>query len=286
MASSEPTVLLIDSDVVAYAAASASQETYRWDDGDVSMKVEPFEDALEKACSEIDGYAKQFKADRVIVCLSVPSNEGWRKTILPSYKENRTGIEKPVHLMAIKHAFTERYETFIRPTLEADDVMGILSTHPKLIPGRKIIVSIDKDMKTIPGWLYNPQKDDAPWLVSEAEADYWHMYQTLVGDTTDGYVGCPGVGPAKAEHALRQMLKPVPIHREISRGPRKGEIDTKWDLGEAEDYWDTVVSHYVKFGLTEQDALIQARVARICRHTDYCFKRKEVILWQPPAKPS
>lgn len=75
MASSEPTAW-IDSDVVAYAAASASQETYRWDDGDVSMKVEPFEDALEKACSEIDGYAKQFKADRVIVCLSVPSNEG------------------------------------------------------------------------------------------------------------------------------------------------------------------------------------------------------------------
>lgn len=282
MSKAEPTVLLIDSDVVAYAAAASSQETYRWDDGDVSMTVKPFEEARDKAFNEIDEYARKFKADRVIVCLSVPSAEGWRKTILPSYKENRAGIELPVHLMDVKRSFASKYETFVRPSLEADDVMGILSTHPKLIPGRKIIVSIDKDMKTIPGWLYNPQKDDAPWLVSEAEADYWHMYQTLAGDATDNYDGCPGIGHTKAEDSLRSMTKPVPVHRVISRGARKGEIDTKWVPGEADSMWDIVVSHFHKAGLTEEDALVQARVARICRHTDYCFKRKEVILWTPP----
>ena len=32
------------------------------------------------------------------------------------------------------------------------------------------------------------------------------------------------------------------------------------------------------------DAIIQARVARIYRASDYDFKKKEVILWSPPTK--
>ncbi len=78
--------------------------------------------------------------------------------------------------------------------------MGILSTHPTKIQGKKIIVSEDKDMRTIPGWLYNPgpNKDIEPKYINEFEADRYHLYQTITGDSTDGYKGCPGAGPIRA----------------------------------------------------------------------------------------
>jgi DNA polymerase-1 len=43
-----------------------------------------------------------------------------------------------------------------------------------------------------------------------------------------------------------------------------------------------VVAAFESKGLTEEDALVQARVARICRASDYDFKTKEVKLWNPP----
>ena len=45
--------------------------------------------------------------------------------------------------------------------------------------------------------------------------------------------------------------------------------------------WKGVVETYFTKGLTEGDALIQARLARILRHEDYDYKKKEPILWTP-----
>lgn len=136
-------------------------------------------------------------------------------------------------------------------TVWHNGIMGILSTHPKLVPGKRIIVSEDKDLQTIPGWIWNPAKDAKPRYISEEQADYFHLYQTLVGDTTDGYKGCPGIGKTKAPGILQ------------------------------EGGWEAVRSAYARKGLTEEDALLQARVARICRASDYDFKKQEVILWNP-----
>src|SRR5690606_16330912 len=104
----------------------------------------------------------------------------------------------------------ESYDTYQRPSLEGDDVLGILATHPTLIPGEKIVVSIDKDLQTIPGQHFNykhAREQGGDWndlirKVTVAEADRFHLFQTLTGDTTDGYPGCPGVGPVTAEKIL------------------------------------------------------------------------------------
>jgi DNA polymerase-1 len=45
--------------------------------------------------------------------------------------------------------------------------------------------------------------------------------------------------------------------------------------------WETVVSVFEKAGLTEQDALTQARLARILRWSDWDNTKKEPILWSP-----
>lgn len=256
------TTLLIDSDIVAYKFASANQKNFDWDgDGDIVSHVEELEDVLPDVDQYLADITKQLHADRFIVCLSCDSADNWRKGILPSYKENRSGTVKPQLLAPIKQAMRERYDCYERPHLEADDIMGILSTHPKLVAGKKIIVSEDKDMKTIPGWLFNPAKDHKPRYVIPQEAEWWHLYQTLVGDTTDGYKGCPKVGPVGATKLL-------------------GTLEDR-NYSTVQEIWPAVVAAFEQKGLTEEDALVQARVARICHYTDYNFKTKEVIPWTP-----
>lgn len=254
--------LLLDSDVIAYAAAAAHQKNRKWDSETTSVTLGEQADANATAEKVIEEYREKLKATDVIVCLSCASADGFRRAIFPPYKAQRG--EKPLLLAGVKDWMRETYPCYERPTLEADDIMGILSTHPTLVPGKKIIVSIDKDMESIPGFLFNPQKDKDYRFISEAQADHKHLMQTLTGDTTDNYPGCPGIGKAKAERIL---------------------VWAENDLRIGATLWGRVVDAYESKGLTEEDALLQARVARICRHTDYDFKRKEVILWTP-AKPN
>lgn len=248
-----PCTLLIDADIIAYQFAAKAQRTYEF-----GVAVDDLAEVTPKLDEWLADIKARLKADALIICLSSPSSEGWRKDILPSYKENRVDVVKPELLGALKDYLESSYPSYRKPRLEADDVMGILSTHPTLIKGKKIIVSEDKDMKTIPGWLFNPAKDTKPRKVSETEADYWHMYQTLVGDSTDGYKGCPSVGPVKATKTLL------------------------WAENDRVPVWPLIVELFESRGLTEADALVQAQVARICRYTDYDFKLKKVIPWKPP----
>jgi 5'-3' exonuclease len=260
-----PTYLLLDADITAYWFAYIGQDSIKWDD-EITSTFHTKE--LYQVCAEADAKIAEFKAyieaDEVIVCLSCASEDGWRRKLLPSYKANRGA--KPLYLAAVKDHMRSKYRTFEKPTLEADDVLGILSTHPTILPGRKIVVSTDKDLKTIPGWLWNPDKDKQPHEIHRQDADYWHLYQTLVGDATDNYKGCPGIGPKKAAQLLKD-----------------GDDCRYFSLAEM---WERIVAAYARKGLTEADALVQARVARIARCTDYDFKRKEIILWEPPQSPS
>jgi DNA polymerase-1 len=158
----------------------------------------------------------------------------------------------------------ETYRTYERPGLEGDDVLGILATHPTLIPGEKIVVSLDKDLRSVPctlvnyGGIVNPKiKETPPQIITVDEADRFHMQQALTGDRVDGYPGCPGVGPVRAARIL-------------------GGCTTISEM------WVRVVHAYQEKGLGEEIALQNARVARICRAQDYNFTTKEVILWTPP----
>jgi DNA polymerase-1 len=140
------------------------------------------------------------------------------------------------------------------PGLEADDVMGVLATHPKTVrESQPIIISQDKDMQTIPTQVW---RQGELMTISEEQADRYHMFQTLVGDTSDGYKGCPGVGKVKAEKFLDGCNGTAGM-------------------------WEGVKYLYEKASLTEQDALTQARLARILRWSDWNNEKKEPILWTP-----
>lgn len=277
----EHTTLLIDSDIVAFQFAAKAQRTYSF-----GVAVDELDEVTPKVDEWLQDLKAKLKADDFIICLSCPSVECWRMDVLPSYKGNRDLSTRPVLLDAVKDYLADNYKSYRRPTMEADDIMGILSTDPSLVKGKKIIVSEDKDMQTIPGWLYNPRKDTKPRLITKEQADRYHLYQTIIGDTTDGYVGCPGAGDKAATELLDQPRAWTPYQHVFKSGPRKGLAETRWVLGESCAPWQAVVALYERYGYTEADALVQARVARICRSSDYDFKTKQVILWTPDSAPS
>jgi DNA polymerase-1 len=163
---------------------------------------------------------------------------------------------------ALRAHLIEAHKAYVRPGLEGDDVAGIIMTSKVIVPGTKILVSIDKDMKSIPGLLFIPGKLQEPVEISEHDADYWHLCQTLSGDRTDGYSGCPGVGPAKAEKII-------------------GGVYAVRDMGVAAVWRERVVPAFEAAGLGEEEALLQARLARILRASDYDFARREPKLWEP-----
>ena len=249
--------ILVDADIFAYVASSATQGTFHFTPGSPPATSSDPEEAIRITRNAIEDVANKLKATRIIVCLTDDTN--FRSSVYPLYKQNRKDVEKPEALLAVKAWYAEHYECYRRPGLEADDCMGILATHPKLVPGEKIIVSSDKDMKTIPGLLFNPQKDrKKPRRITPIAANRYFFEQTITGDATDGYPGAKGVGP---------------------KSPFVAALATARSLGQM---WKIVLDAYASKGFTPEDALQQARCARILRATDWDFEKRAPRLWCPP----
>ena len=244
------TTFLIDADIVAFKAATATEQAVDWGNG-----LWTLHGYLSDAEAYIENYFTdlQDKLGRGDLCLYLSDRQNWRRDILPTYKANREGTRKPLMLPVICEWMQTRYLARSMPELEADDMLGIKATRDKDC----IIVSEDKDLKTIPAKVFNPTKDTEPHDISEHEADYNFMFQTLTGDKTDNYSGCPSVGPKTAEKIL------------------SGASTIK-------DMWAAVTKAYAKQNLSTEVALQQAQVARICRASDFNFKTKKVIPWTPP----
>lgn len=267
------TTALIDGDTFIFAAASANEYESQWSPWLWTLHAE-FEPARVQLDDSIARIVEDIGADSVVVALTDSVN--WRKSVMPTYKHNRVAKRKPVIYSALREYVAEKYTTYQRPGLEGDDILGILSTHRHLIKGDRVLVSLDKDMATIPGKLLNYGQAkkaiaeqggsyaDYVHTIHEDDADWWHMIQTLTGDVTDGYPGCPGVGMVRAEKLLGELRS-----------------SPTFDTSAA---WGIVVAAYQKAGLSEDVALLNARVARILRACDYDFQTKEVRLWNPPMR--
>lgn len=247
---SRPEGVLIDGDILLYRFGHASQDTFQFDDGVVAEAVAPFEYAYTDLRSFVALVARKCRVDDVTIVLSGDRN--FRYSVLPSYKWNRKNQPKPLLFNELREAVLEDYLCLEQPILEGDDLMGIISTSN---PGKYIIASIDKDLMQIPGWHYN-WNTDKRHRVTKRIAEYFFYRQILTGDPGDGYTGIPGIGPIKADKILG-----------VSSSPH--------------EYWASVVSAYLESGLTEDDAIQQARVAKILQKNDYDFQKGEVKLWTP-----
>lgn len=246
-------LLIIDGDPSLYQVSTAQNETVTF--GDDTYSGVDLELAVKNLEALIENYMERFEGDDFMFTIS-DSTANWRKGILPSYKANRNPKAKPTALPYLRDWVTKTWGAKQKEALEADDVCGIYLTNPHLCAGyEKVVVSIDKDLHTIPGLHYNPMRDrpgDEPLEITLDKANYNHFFQTICGDSVDNYKGCPGVGKVGATKAL-----------------------------DADPSWESVLAVYATKNLEERDALTQAQVARICRASDFNYKTQKVIPWTP-----
>lgn len=237
--------LRIDADFYAYRTCQVNEIELDWGDDLVTI-ASNFKEVIKAFTQEIDRLQRRFETDRVLLFFSDSKN--FRKTIDSEYKGKRTK-RKPVGYKRLLEWCKANYKTIRYENLEADDALG-LECH--LDPSDFILVSPDKDMKQISCHLFN---GDELVFTTPEEADYWFWRQCLTGDPVDGYKGVPGIGAKGAEKILAK----------------------------AEDPWQAVVTSYEKAGLSLDDAIRNARLARILRPGEYNSTTKEPILWTPPS---
>ena len=245
-------VAVIDADILLYKACRVAEEEVNWGNDQWILwsdlnKVKTIID------DQVDLIVEEMKANRSILCFSDKKN--YRKEINPEYKANRRGGRKPLCFTGALEYCKDKYTFKQIPNLEADDVIGIIATTNQLTI-EYVIVSEDKDLLTVPGLHWNLKTKEL-YTLSEKEADFNFLTQTLTGDSVDNYKGCPSVGKVTAEKLLRSATT-------------KGE-----------DLWETVVNRYEKAGLSEEDAILNARMARILRKCEYNRTTEEVKLWSP-----
>jgi len=206
-----------------------------------------------------------------VIVFSDRDGENFRKDFCPHYKENRMDFEKPDEYYLARDYIEENYKTHTIPRLEGDDVLGLLATGPN--GAKYVAVSTDKDIFTIPGTVlhvphYNSKERPRILKNTMQKADHYWMTQTLTGDTVDNYFGCPGVGKVGAEKVLHrrttlrsmweEVLMKYAEHHDHKRWGEKFRTDSAYD-----------------------EALMNARCARILRYGDWNKETGEVNLWTP-----
>ena len=238
------TTLLIDGDLYLYRACAAAEEEINWGDDiwslstDLKVAKKIFQETIDACCEYLE-------TGHFIICLS--DRDNFRKEVDSQYKGGRKKVRKPVGYSEMIKWIKNTYMWFSEPMLEADDLIGIMGSAPN---HNTIMVSDDKDMKSIPGRLYRPMSGEL-LTITRKEADFNFLTQALMGDSTDGYSGCPTVGAKTAEKILTK-----------------------------DPSWNAVVAQYAKQKLNPNYALTQARLARILRFEDWDVEKNQLILWE------
>ena len=240
-------MLLIDCDFLAYKAAQACEEGIDFGN-DVIIAQSNFSNVLKIFERELKKVKTAMMDDEMILYFSSPEN--FRKKIYPDYKGHRNR-RKPLGYRRLVNHCRDNYTFVCRDGLEADDAIGIDATNPRYASLDNIVVSPDKDMKQIPGVLWN--LTDEVEEITKEDGDRWHLIQSLAGDPTDGYAGCPGIGVKRALDLLNKH-------------------DSKWEA---------ICQAFRERGLSDDDALLNARLAKILQHENYDYDREQPILWTP-----
>ena len=247
ISSTIPTKAYLDGDILLYKAAF-------WADSEDPDRIP------EKVAKDIEKWTPDGTSDTYIM-LSCSRDSNFRRSIWPKYKLFRDDLYRPEYLDTVREHILDNYKCKYYDTIEADDLMGIYSSS-----GRGIAVTIDKDLKGVTGWHYNPDKDTKPRYVSPEEAERFFCQQWLTGDSTDGIPGLWRVGPKKADKFLDEWEEEgLDWHEQIMA------------MYEIEKYQpkDTC-------GLDPKElAVVMGQCVRILSNENFNLKTKELTLWTP-----
>jgi len=265
-----PTTAILDGDIIAYRSAF-------WAD------AEGVEDLPYRIKNDIGKWTPR-DIDNVIVAMSCPRENNFRRDHWPLYKKHRDNFKKPD---SMPYALEEIYEQSPRAVcvdrLEADDLIGMMVSS-----GKAIGVTVDKDLRQVPGWHWNPDKEREPTLLSRWKADKFFFNQWMAGDSTDNIWGLWRVGPKKAEKFLDKVHKDwedEEVEVAIDGIYTREWDETVWEKAVMNMYieedWDKRPENRTPDSSREEYAIAQARCVRILREGDYNEKSNEISLWSP-----
>jgi len=182
-------ILLIDGDSLAYMAGAGAN-------------LEDVEDIVDVYMDRILNKSWDSRYELYIEARSSRPKNIFRNhvAITRPYKGNRAPA-KPEHLDYAKAYMIGKWKATVQTHVESEDVVLMRAT--ELGKDNFMIVTIDKDLRQMPGQFYDYRKDET-YRVSEEEARLNFWGQVLTGDPVDNIPGLPGVGPKKAAGVLRK----------------------------------------------------------------------------------
>lgn len=181
-----PKDLLIDADYLIYGIGFASEED-----------AERF--AKSRLTETVENLVyMHLKADSYQAFLTGKGNYRYDIAKTVPYKGNRVDMKKPKHYEALREHMVTRLGAIIVEGQEADDEVAIRMTKE---PDKYLLVGVDKDLRQIPGWHFNPHKDLLDY-VDEFTGYKAFVTQLLTGDRVDNIPGLSGIGPKKADKVL------------------------------------------------------------------------------------
>jgi DNA polymerase-1 len=238
-----PDTAILDGDILAYRIAFWAES-------------EGIEDIEIRAKHDVSSWTPK-GINNVYIALSCPRSDNFRRKIWDPYKRHRDVNRKvPESLPLAIDIICNLASTRVKPNIEADDLLGIWASKY-----RAIAVTVDKDLRSVRGWHWNPDKEEAPVLVDARQAEYNFHKQWLTGDTTDNIPGIWKCGPVKAQKILDSVQ------------PK---------------YWtDAVMYSYQRFKDSVGNpysldfCLKMAQCVRILRAGEYNFETNQPNLWTP-----
>lgn len=151
-------------------------------------------------------------------------------TIQP-YKGNRDKAHRPKYYEEMREYLADRFAAEYSHGREADDEVSIIQfSNPDK---STVIVSYDKDLKTTPGWNYNPVKKELTYITKK-EADLTFWLQVCTGDSTDNIRGIKGFGPKAAEKLKARFPDDLNGLRKEIDGLFKGSYGADWESAQHE----------------------------------------------------
>lgn len=231
-------------------------------------EAEPLENALALAKRQLvrvmekldkDGY----KYDRLELFLTGKGNFRDQVATIRPYKGNRVAMEKPVHYQALRRYLRERWGAIVIDGWEADDEVAMQAARHGYDPQEVMIVSQDKDLRTVQGLLFNYRRNTYE-LLTEKQALVNFYRQILTGDATDNIVGCYRTGEAAATRLIQESMTEREMYDAV--------------LGEVEKSLERKGCPYS--GMTAEAVVLETgRLLHMYRHP-----LEVVKLWEPPAR--
>jgi len=200
-------------------------------------EAEPLEHALHIINIVIEKMLDKFGTKEYRVYESCPTPENWRTEFYTEYKANR----KPrvcIHNAAIKEFLADKWGSHSEKGMEADDAISMDAWSLGEMKRDYVVITIDKDMKQIPGRFYDWTKDEET-VISHSDAIEFLGCQIIAGDSVDNIKGIPRMGMIKAEkwldayegHRTHPELKAWACYQEYYED--KDEADYRFHLNRA-----------------------------------------------------